>query len=78
MITVSFTEFRNRASALLDDVERGEIVRILRHGKPVAEVSPLSSERPERPSWKRPGIKLSAKGIGLSRAIVDERKPSKS
>lgn len=73
MITVTFTEFRRKASALLDDVEKGEIVRILRHGKPVADVSPPSSYASDLPSWKKPGLKLCAKGVALSRAIIDER-----
>ena len=73
MITVTFTEFRKKASALLDDVEKGEIVRILRHGKPVAQVSPLSADASDLPSWKKPGLKLCAKGVALSRAIINER-----
>ena len=76
MITVTFTEFRRKASALLDDVEKGEIIRILRHGKPVAEVSPLSSDASDIPSWKKPGLKLCVKGLALSRAIIDERSSS--
>ena len=73
MKTVTFTEFRKHASTLLDDVEKGEIVRILRHGKPVAEISPLLNDSQEIPSWKKPGLKLATKGIALSRAILKER-----
>ncbi len=73
MKTVTFTEFRRHASTLLDDVENGEIVRILRHGHPVAEVTPLSNDLSETPSWKRPGLKLTTKGLALSQAILDER-----
>ena len=36
MRTVTFTQFRRNASSLITDVEKGEIVRILRHGRPVA------------------------------------------
>jgi len=73
MITITFTEFRNRASALLDDVEKGEIVRILRHGKPVAELSPIVDDAGDIPSWKKPALKLSTKGVSLSKAILEER-----
>jgi prevent-host-death family protein len=76
MITITFTEFRNRASALLDDVEKGEIVRILRHGKPVADISPVVDDASDIPSWKQPAMKLSAKGIALSKAIKEERSSS--
>ena len=76
MKTVTFTEFRNHASALLNDVEKGEIIHILRHGKPVAEISPLLNDSQEIPSWKRPGLKLAGNGITLSRAILEERSMS--
>jgi prevent-host-death family protein len=43
MKSVSFTEFRNNASSLVDLVEQGEEVEIRRHGKLVARlVSPVS------------------------------------
>ena len=76
MITITFTEFRNRASAVLDDIEKGEIVRILRHGKPVAQISPIVDATDDSPSLKQPAIKLSTKGIALSKAIQEERSTS--
>ena len=54
MLTVPLSEFRANASAMIALVEQGETVRILRHGKPVAELVPakaLSSDAV--PSWKR-------------------------
>ncbi|HEY3283549.1 MAG TPA: type II toxin-antitoxin system prevent-host-death family antitoxin [Armatimonadota bacterium] len=42
MITVNTTEARARLSALLAAVERGEVVRICRNGKPVAELRPAT------------------------------------
>ncbi len=54
MHTIPLSEFRANASAMIDLVERGETVRILRHGKPVAELVPLKPEEPlKTPSWKR-------------------------
>ena len=54
MHTLSLSEFRAHASEMIDLVEKGETVRILRHGKPVAELVPA---RPgagaTAPSWKR-------------------------
>ncbi len=73
MKTVTFTEFRKHASTLLDDVEKGETVRILRHGHPIAEVTSLPNDVSQMPSWKRPGLKLTTKGLSLSKAILDER-----
>jgi prevent-host-death family protein len=55
MRTIALSEFRAHASAMIDLVEQGETVRILRHGKPVAELVPAKPAGPEKiPSWKRP------------------------
>ena len=55
MHTLSLSEFRAHASEMLDLVERGESVRILRHGKPVAELVPIRADATaELPRWKRP------------------------
>jgi prevent-host-death family protein len=73
MKTVTFTEFRNQASSLLDEVEQGETVIILRHSKPVAELVPFSGEAERLPAWKRPGIRLEYPGAELSAAILADR-----
>jgi antitoxin (DNA-binding transcriptional repressor) of toxin-antitoxin stability system len=73
MKTVSFTEFRKNASGLFSEVEKGGSLLVLRHGKPIAEISPTTSDRLEKPSWKRPGLRLTAKGAGLTAAILQER-----
>lgn len=55
MHTIPLSEFRAHASAMIDLVEKGETVRILRHGKLVAELVPPKPEAPVKvPSWKRP------------------------
>ncbi|MBA2960590.1 MULTISPECIES: type II toxin-antitoxin system Phd/YefM family antitoxin [Ramlibacter] len=58
MQTLSLSEFRAHASEMLDLVEKGETVRILRHGKPVAELVPVrgAAERAQEPppAWKQP------------------------
>jgi len=76
MKMVTFTEFRQNAAKYFNDVEEGEIIKVLRHGKPIAEVVPASGG--ERIlSWKQPGLRLSVKGAYLSREILKERKQSK-
>ena len=74
MKTVTFTEFRKHASELFSEVERGKALLVLRHGKPIAEISSASIERSTKPSWKRPGLRLTAKGVSLSSAILEERR----
>jgi antitoxin (DNA-binding transcriptional repressor) of toxin-antitoxin stability system len=54
MHTLPLSEFRANASAMIDLVEKGETVRILRHGKLVAEVRPPVREPASVPSWKLP------------------------
>jgi prevent-host-death family protein len=78
MHTLPLSEFRANASAMLDLVERGETVRIMRHGRPVADLVPVRTQQPELvdrlPSWKRPfdPVKL-PDGVSLSQAVLDER-----
>ncbi len=72
MKTVSFTEFRKNASNLFSDVENGEMLVVLRHGKPIAEIKPFTEES-KKPSWKKPGLRLSIKGAQLTSAILEER-----
>lgn len=73
MTTVTFTEFRSHASGLLTRVENGETLVVLRHGRPIAEVSPVTKRDGAQPSWKQQPLRLSTKGAGLSSAILEER-----
>jgi antitoxin (DNA-binding transcriptional repressor) of toxin-antitoxin stability system len=75
MKTVTFTEFRKHASGLLSEVEKGNSFLVLRHGRPIAEISPpVADDQGSAPSWKRPGLRLKVKGASLSAAILQERK----
>lgn len=73
MKTVSFTDFRKKASGFIAEVEHGETLVLLRRGKPVAEIIPFADKALQIPSWKRPGICLKLKGRDLSSAILDDR-----
>jgi prevent-host-death family protein len=73
MQAIAFTEFRRNASNLLTEVEQGKTFLILRHGRPVAEISPVSEQETAVPAWKQPGIKLRYPGAELSDAILAER-----
>lgn len=74
MKTITFTDFRKRASGFITEVEHGEILILLRRGKPVAEIIPFSDKSRRTPSWQQPGIRLRIRGSDLSSAILDERK----
>lgn len=73
MKTITFTDFRKKASCFITEVEHGETFILLRHGKPVAEVLPFSDKSQQTSSWKQPGIRLRIRGSNLSSAILEER-----
>ena len=73
MTTLTFTDFRKRASGIFSDVEKGAEFVIVRHGRPIAELSPVRASTAREPLWKRPGLRLVSRGLSLSRAILDER-----
>jgi prevent-host-death family protein len=73
MKTLTFTEFRKNASAVLDRVERGESIQVLRHGRAIAKIVPAGRNQPE-PAWKRPGPRMVIPGASLSRAVLEERR----
>ncbi|MBI1983515.1 MAG: type II toxin-antitoxin system Phd/YefM family antitoxin [Acidobacteria bacterium] len=75
MKTVTFTQFRKNASEVLDLVEKGEIIRVLRHGKAIARIVPADL-RERKPAWKRPGLRLVVAGASLSKAVLEERRRS--
>ena len=73
MKTITFTDFREKASGFITEVEHGETLVLLRRGKPIAEVIPFSGRLQRTPSWKQPGIHLQIQGSDLSSAILEER-----
>jgi prevent-host-death family protein len=75
MKTLTFSDFRKNASQVLDLVEGGESIRVLRHGRAIAKIVPAEL-RQTKPAWKRPGLRLVASGASLSRAVLEERRSS--
>ncbi len=73
MKTISFTDFRKKASSFITEVEHGETIILLRRGKPIAEVIPFTDKPRKTPSWKRQGVRLQIQGSDLSSAILEER-----
>lgn len=76
MRTVTSSEFRRNASAVLDLVENGEVVQVLRHGRAIAKLVP-SGGAESQPAWKRPGVRIIAPGTSLSKAVLEERRASR-
>ncbi len=72
-MNVTFTEFRKNASALFSVVEKGEVIQVTRHGKPIAKITPFKDVTHKLPSWKKKIMKTTIKGEALSAMIVGER-----
>jgi prevent-host-death family protein len=71
MKQATFSELRNHARQYFDIVEAGESVRIVRNGKPVADIVPIQQDLP---SWKRRAAQpLVINGVSLSKLILEER-----
>ncbi len=72
MKQATFTEIRNQAKAFFDLVEAGESVRVLRNGKPIADIVPVVGSLP---SWKRRKAQpLVIPGVSVSEIIAQDRK----
>ena len=71
MKQATFTEVRNNAKTYFDLVASGESVRVLRNGKPIADIVPVVADLP---SWKRRMAQpLVLDGVSVSRMILEER-----
>jgi prevent-host-death family protein len=66
----TFTEFRRHAKDFFDAVEAGDVVRVYRNGRPIADVVPIPSEEP---AWKRPVARLTLRGARASDAVAQDR-----
>jgi len=67
----TFTELRNHAKQYFDLVESGESVRVLRNGKPIADIVPVLADLPSWKRWKAQPLVLD--GVSVSRMILEKR-----
>lgn len=72
MHTTNSTEFRTHAAQFLTAAEEGEVIIIMRHGKAIAKLSPISAED-IRHSWQEPALKLKIKGLSLTEQLLKNR-----
>lgn len=73
MRETNVVELRKNLKHYFDAVERGEVVRVYRKGKPIAEILPLLRREA---SWKREVPRLLVPGLSFSREILEERAKS--
>lgn len=75
MQETNVVELRKRIKHYFDMVESGEVVRVYRNGKPIAEILPLTKGEA---SWKREVPRLTLPGLSLSREILQDRAESEA
>ena len=75
MQEANVVELRKRIKHYLDAVESGEVVRVYRNGKPIAEILPMTKRQA---SWKQEVPRLSIPGLSLSREVLKDRAESDS
>jgi antitoxin (DNA-binding transcriptional repressor) of toxin-antitoxin stability system len=73
MQETNVVELRKHIKRYFDAVESGEVVRVYRNGKPIAEILPLTKRDI---AWKREAPRLTMSGISLSREILKDRAES--
>lgn len=73
MQEASVVELRKHTKAYLDAVAEGEIVRIYRKGRPVADMVPIPKTKP---AWKNKIKRLTIPGISVSREVMRDRESS--
>lgn len=70
---INVKEARNRISSLLDRTQKGEEVLILRRGKKVARLVPVSGAKKRLPDLSNFRSSIKVKGNSLSRQVVAGR-----
>jgi antitoxin (DNA-binding transcriptional repressor) of toxin-antitoxin stability system len=75
MRETNVVELRKRIKHYFDVVEGGEVVRVYRNGKPIAEILPLTRREA---SWKQEVPRLTIPGLSISREILKDRAESES
>jgi prevent-host-death family protein len=75
MQETNVVELRKNIKHYMDAVENGEVVRVYRKGKPIAEILPLTKREA---SWKRAVPRLTVPGLLLSREILKDRAESEA
>jgi antitoxin (DNA-binding transcriptional repressor) of toxin-antitoxin stability system len=73
MQETNVVELRRRIKHYFDAVEGGEVVRVYRKGKPIAEILPLTQREA---SWKQEVPRLAVPGLSLSREVRKDRAES--
>jgi antitoxin (DNA-binding transcriptional repressor) of toxin-antitoxin stability system len=77
METIAVKQFRDNLSEILKRVEKGQLMRVLRHGKEVVELRPIDNKREQEISNRLKDKELLGGGTGVIGSVksVKNRKP---
>lgn len=70
-------DLRERLAEILDRVERGERIRIVRRGRPAAELRPVTAVSAGLPDLAAFRARIRATGKPTSRLVLEERRKSR-
>ena len=70
MSEVTFTHLLNNAKEYFRAVEAGKSIRVVRNGKPIAEIIPV---RTRIESWKKQTAPIKLRGLSLSEEVLKDR-----
>ena len=70
-------ELKSRLSEILDRVNRGERIRIVRRGRPAAELMPIQSRTRGLPDLTALRASIKVKGKPTSQLVVEERRKAR-
>ena len=70
-------ELRSRLSEMLDRVGRGERIRIVRRGKPAAELRPIDARAQGLPDLSDFRASIKVRGKPTSQIVIEERRKAR-
>jgi prevent-host-death family protein len=79
METIGVKELRNNLSHILKSVEKGAVVRVLRHGKQIVELRPIAKSSEQGMANRLRGKRVLGGGIGKIGTVktIRNAKPEK-
>jgi prevent-host-death family protein len=76
-LDIGAKELRDRLSEILDRVARGERIRIVRRGKPAAELRPVDTQPRGLPDLSAFRASIKIKGKPTSQLVIEERRKAR-
>jgi prevent-host-death family protein len=76
-VDIGTKELRSRLSEMLDRVARGERIRIVRRGKPAAELAPIRDRARGLPDLAEFRARIKVRGGPTSATVIGDRRKAR-